>query len=61
MDLELSLMNQIQPLLLDEVIEQDIEIGRGTYATVFEVQVHGLKCAGKRLILESVLQQNGQV
>ena len=58
MDLELSLMNQIQPLLLDEVIKQDIEIGRGTYTTVFEVQVHGLKCAGKRLLVESVLQQN---
>ena len=51
-------MNQIQPLLLDEVIKQDIEIGRGTYATVFEVQLHGIKCAGKRLLVESVLQQN---
>ena len=60
MVLELSLMNQIQPLLLDEVIEQDIEIGRGTYTTVLEVQVHGLKCAGKRLLLESVLQQNDE-
>ena len=53
-------MNQIQPLLLNEVIKQDIEIGRGTYTTVFEVQVHGLKCAGKRLLLESVLQQNDE-
>ena len=53
-------MNQIQPLLLNEVIKQDIEIGRGTYATVFEVQVHGIKCAGKRLLLESVLQQKDE-
>ena len=60
MDLQSSLMNQIRPLLLDEVIQQDIEIGRGTYATVFEVQVHGLRCAGKRLHVVSVLQQNDE-
>ena len=40
---------RLQPLLLDQVVETEKEIGRGSYGVVTEVMFDGKLCAGKTL------------
>ena len=48
-DVVQQLKEKVQCLSLDKVEETTVEIGRGSYGTVYEVFVDGKKCAGKKL------------
>ena len=40
---------QLQPLVIADVHTTSKELGRGAYGVVYEINVSGLTCAGKKL------------
>ena len=55
---------QLKVLQLSGVTVKDNELGRGSYGVVVEVDVNGLRCAGKRLhqiLLETSREECGQI
>ena len=55
---------QLKVLQLSGVTVEEKELGRGSYGVVVEVNVNGLKCAGKKLhpiLLETSREECGQI
>ena len=44
-----QLQHQLQPLVLEDVLPSDKELGRGAYGKVFIVKYLGLSCAAKEI------------
>ena len=57
MDTDSSVREQLFKFQLKGAVEKQVELGRGSYAAVLEVNYRGLKCAGKKLF-EVLHEQN---